>query len=90
MTFSTDSSCVVKMMYTEDEMSAMVAESRESCKRLRKLGVIMKIVAAHRLKELRHLHAVDKLATWRRTYGFDRLADGDDHWVHDPLSPTPE
>ena len=63
----------------------MIAESREACKRLRKLDMIRKIVATHRLKELRHLRAVEKLATWRRTYGFDRPEDGDDQWVHGPL-----
>ena len=50
----------------------------------------MKTVATHRLKELRHLHAVEKLATWRRDYDFDRLEDGDDNWVHGFLTPTPE
>ena len=77
MTFSTGSSCVVKMKYLEDEMSPMIAEAREACKRLRKLGMIRKTVITHRLKELRRLHAVEKLATWRRTYCFDRLEDGD-------------
>ena len=90
MTFSTDSSMAVKMKYSEGEISAMHAESREARKHLRKLGRVMKTVAAHRLKELRHLQAVEKLATWRRTHGFDRLADGDNNWVHGPLPPTPE
>ena len=52
--------------------------------------MMRKTVATHCLKELRHLRAVEKLAIWRRTYGFDRLEDGDDHWVHGPLPPTPE
>ena len=52
--------------------------------------MISKTVATHRLKELRHLRAVEKLATWKRTYGFDRLEDGDDQWIHGPLPPTPE
>ena len=65
MTFSTGSN-VVKMKLTEDDVSAMVAESREACKRLRKLGMIRKTVATHRVKELRHLRAVEKIATpWR-------------------------
>ena len=81
---------MVKMKYTEDEVSAMIAESREACKRLRKLDVIRKTVATHRFKEMRHLRAVKKLTTWRRTYGFDRLEEDDDHWVHGPLPPTPE
>ena len=52
--------------------------------------MIRNTVTSHRLKKLRHLHAVDKLATWRRTYGFDRLEDGDDYWVYGPLPATPE
>ena len=91
MTLSTDGSCVVENKYSEDEISPMIAESREARKHLRKLGKVMKTVATHCLKQLTHLHAVEKLATWRRTYGFDRLADGDDHyWVYGPLPPTPE
>ena len=90
MTFSTGSSCVVKMKHSENEMSAMIAEAREACKRLRKLGMIRKTVASHRRKKLRHLQAVEKLATWRRTCGFDRLEGSDDHWVHGLLSPTPD
>ena len=78
------------MKYSEDDISAMIAESREVRKHLRKLGRVMKTVAFHRLKELRHLHAVEKLATWRTAFGFDRIEDGDAHWVHGPLSPTPE
>ena len=70
------------MKYSEDDMSTMATKSREAGKHLRKLGKIMKTVATHRLKKLRHLHAVEKLATWRRTYGFDRLENGDNHWVH--------
>ena len=52
--------------------------------------MIRKTVAIHRLKELRHLRAVEKLATWRKTYRFDRLEDGGDHCFHGPLPPTPE
>ena len=62
---------VLKIKYTEDDVSAMIAESREACKRLWKLGMIRKTVATHRLKELIHLRAVEKLATWRRSYEFD-------------------
>ena len=89
MAFSTDSS-MVKMNYTEDKVSATIAESREACKRLRTLGMIRKTVATHHPTELRHLPAVETLATSRRTYGFDRLLDCDDQWVHGPLPPTPE
>ena len=90
MAFLTGSGCVVTMKYSEDEMSAMIAESREACKRLQKPDMIRKTIATQRLKKMRHFCAVEKLATWRRAYGFDRLEDGDDHWVHGPLPPTPE
>ena len=63
ITFSTGSSCLVKMKYTEDEILAMIAESREVCKSLRKLSMIRKAVGTHRLKELRHIRGVEKLAT---------------------------
>ena len=67
----------MKVKYTKDEVSAMIPESREACKRLRKLGMIRKTVATHRLKKLRHLRTVEKLATWSTTYGFDPLGDSD-------------
>ena len=81
---------VVKIEYSKEEISTVLAESREARKHLQKLGRVMKTVAAHRLKELKQLQAVGKLATWRRTCGFDRLAEGDDSWVHGPLPLTPE
>ena len=68
----------------------MIAESREACKRLRKLCMIRKTVATHRLKKLEHLRAVENFATWRRSYGFDRSDARDEQWVHGPLPPTPE
>ena len=89
MILSTGSS-VIKMKFTEDDVSAMVAKSREACKRLRKLGMLWKTVATHHLKELRHLRAVEKLVTWRRSYGFDRCDARDKLWVHGPLPSTPE
>ena len=78
------------MKNSEEEISAVLAESREALKHLRKIGRVMRTVAAHRLKELRHLQAVAKLATPRRTHGFDRIADGDNQWASRPLAPTPE
>ena len=63
MTFSSDNSMVVKMEYSEDEISAVLAESREARKHLRKLGRVMMTVAAHRQKEVRHLQVVEKLVT---------------------------
>ena len=89
MTFSIDNS-VVERKYSEDKILAMISQSRETRKHLRKLGRVTSTVAAHCLIELTHLQAVEKLATWRTTYGFDRLADGDDSWIHGPHPPTPE
>ena len=86
--FPTGSS-VIKMKFTKYDVLAMIAESREACKRLRKLGMLRKTVATYRLKELRHLRAAKKLATWR-SYGFDRCDVRDEQWVHGPLPPTPE
>ena len=68
----------------------MLAESREACKRIRTLGMLRKTVATHRLKELRHLRAVEKLAAWRRSNGFDRCDVRDGQWIHSSLPPTPE
>ena len=52
--------------------------------------MIRKTVATYRLKELKQFHAVEKLATWRRSYGFDRCDARDEQWAHGPLPPTPE
>ena len=82
--------CGGNRKYSEDKIDSMVHESSEECKRLRKLGRVMKTVAAHPLKELKHLQAREKLATLRRTYGFDRIADDNNQWAYCPLPPTPE
>ena len=41
---------------------------------------------------MKYLQALEKLATWRRMNGFDRVADGEDNWLHGPrsLPPTPQ
>ena len=85
MTFSNDGTYVIKMEYSEEEISAVLAESEQERKRLRKLGNVMETVVAYRLKELQHFQAMTQLATWRRTHGYDR----DDSWMHGarPLSP---
>ena len=77
------------MKFMECGVSAMIAELREACKLIRKLGMLRKTVAIHRLKELTHLCAVEKLATWRSN-GFDRCDVFDGQCVHSPLPPTPE
>ena len=78
------------MEYSDEEIPAVLAESRQARKHLRKLGKVTETVAAYRLKEMKHLQAVDKLATWRRTQGYDRIADDDNQWASRPLPPTPE
>ena len=41
---------------------------------------------------MKDLQALEKLATWRRMDGFDRVVDGEDNWFHGPrsLPPTPQ
>ena len=52
----------------------------------------MGIVAAHRIQQMKYLLTFEKLETWRRMNGFDRVANGEDNWFHGPrsLPPTPE
>ena len=85
MTFPNDGTGVVKMGYSEDEISAILAESKQARKHRQKLAKVTETVAAYRLKELQHFQAMKQLATWRRTHGYDR----DDSWMHGtrPLSP---
>ena len=41
---------------------------------------------------MKNLIALEKLVTWRRMDGFDRVVDGEDNWFHGPrsLPLTPE
>ena len=78
MTFPIGSSMVEKRKYSDEEMKAMLAESREACKHSRKVGRVMDIVAHHRLQQLKHLQAREQLSIWRRAHGYDRIADDDD------------
>ena len=78
MTFKNDGTYVTKMEYSEKEISAVLAVPEQERKRLRKLGKVMETVAAYRLKSLQHFQAMEQLATWRRTHGYDR----DDSWIH--------
>ena len=86
MTFPNDGTCVIKMEYSEEEISAVLAESEQGQTRLQKLSKVMEAVAAYRLKELQHFQAMEQLATWRRTYGYDR----DDSWMHGTRPVAPE
>ena len=55
MTFPTG--VVEKRKYSDKEMKAMLAESREASKPSRKLGRVMEIVADNRLQQLKHFQA---------------------------------
>ena len=90
MAFTTDGTCVVKMEYSDEEISAVTAESGRARKHLRKLGKVTETVAAYRLKEMKNLQVVEKLATWRRAHGYDRIGDGDNQRASRLLPLTPE
>ena len=85
MTFPNDGTGVVKMEHSEDEISAVLAESEQARKHRQKLAKVTEIVAAYRLKELQHFQAREQLATWRRTHSYDC----NDSWMHGthPISP---
>ena len=50
----------------------------------------MGIVADHHLQQMKDLQALEKLATWKRMNGFDRIAADDNQWVSRPLPLTPK
>ena len=52
---------------------------------MQKLAKVTENVAAYRIREMKNLQPVEKLATWMKTYGYDR----EDKWMHGtrPLSP---
>ena len=89
MTLLTD---VMKKGYTEEEILAVLVESEKDRKRRRMLAIVTETVEAHRLQKIRDLLTFEKLATWRKMNGFDRVADGEDNWFRGPrsLPPTPE
>ena len=74
---------------SSEELTTMLEEAGEASKHARKLGRVMGIVAAHRLKQMRELLMYEELAIWRRENGFDR-AEESYFYVHRSLPPTPE
>ena len=77
--------------YTQEETFAILFESEQYKKRRRMQAIVTEIVDAHRLRKMRDLLAFEKLATWRRINGFDRVVDGEDNWFHArSLPPTPQ
>ena len=89
MTFLTDT---MEKGYTEEEIFAVLFESEKVKKRRRMQAIVTEPVDAHRLRKMRDLLKFEKLATWRRMNGFDRVVDGEDNWFHDhrSLPPTPQ
>ena len=70
---------VMKMRYSVDEIFAVLHESEQDRKRRRVLANVNETVAAHRLQQMKDLQALEKLATWKRMNGFDRVLDGEDN-----------
>ena len=70
----------------------LLVESETDRKRRRTLAIVTETVDAHRIQKMRDLLTFEKLATWRRMNGFDRVADGEENWLCGPrsLPLTPE
>ena len=66
--------------------------SEQEKKRKRMQAIVVETVGAHRLQKMRDLLAFEKLATWRRMNGFDRVVEGEENLFdgHRPLPPTPQ
>ena len=88
MTFLTD---MMEKGYTQEEVFAVLFESEKEKKRRQMLAIVSKTMDAHRLQKMRDLLTFEKLATFRRMNGFDRVMDGEDNWFHAHLlPPTPQ
>ena len=88
-TFLTD---LIKKGYTQDEIFAVTFESEREKKRRRMQAIVTETLNAHRLEKMKELLVYEKLATWRRMNGFDRVVEGEENWfhAHRSLPPTPE
>ena len=88
-TFLTD---MMEKGYTQEEVLKVLFESEQDRKRRRMQAIVTETVHAHLLRKIRDLVAFEKLATWRRTEGFDRVVEGEENWFrgHRSLPPTPE
>ena len=64
---------------SDEELKTMLDEARKASKHSRKLGRVVGIVAAHRLQQMKDFLTFEKLATWKRMNGFDRVVDGEDN-----------
>ena len=63
---------------SDEELTTILDEAGEASKHARKLGRVMGIVAARRLKHMREFLAYEELAIWRRENGFDRVVEGEE------------
>ena len=74
------------------EIFAVIFESEREKKRRRTQAIVTETVNAHRLKKMKELLAYEKLSTWRRMNGFNRVVEGEENWFHGhrSLPPTPE
>ena len=88
MIFLTD---MMKKGYSEKETLDVLLKSEQDRKRRRMQAIVTKTVDAHRLRKMRDLLGFEKLATWTRMNGFDRVVDGEENWFHGhrsiPLTP---
>ena len=78
--------------YSDEELTTMLAEAGEASKHARKLGRVIGVVAAHRIKDVKEFLAYQQLAIWRRENGFDRVMEGEESYFpgHLSLPPTPQ
>ena len=87
-TFLTD---MMKKGYKQDEVLALLFELEQDRKRRRMQAIVTDTVDAHHLRKMKNLLAFEKLATWRRMNGFDRVVEGEESWFHGhrslPLTP---
>ena len=88
-TFLTD---LMKKGYTKDKVFVVIfdLEREKKCRRMQ--AIVAETVNAHRLEKMKELLAYEKLATWRRIIGFDRVVEGEENWFygHRSLPPTPQ
>ena len=70
---------LMKKGYTQDEIFAIIFKSEREKKRRRMQAIVTETVNAHRLEKMKELLAYEKLATWRRMNGFDRVVEGEEN-----------
>ena len=73
MTFLTD---MMEKGYSEKETHDVLFESEQERKRRQMQTIVTETVDAHCLRKMRYFLAFEKLTTWRRMNGFDRVVDG--------------